>query len=166
MSKEAVFKCPHCGQACNGSREDIGAEAECPSCGNAFILKAVGGAFEKRPSGIMCFFGIFRRYFGFKGRMPRRDFWWAFLFWLISYFVSAVVDMMIWESPDRCAALFLLGTMTPLVAAQVRRLHDTGKSGWWVLLIFLCPINIAYFVWLATAGDKGQNRFGVDPKER
>lgn len=163
---EAIFKCPHCGQMFNGSKDDIGAEAECPSCGNTFVLEELRRFHGKRPNGFMCYLGIFKRYFGFMGRMSRREFWWAFFFWWAVYFLSLVVDFMIWSSPNWCFAIVSLGTLIPLVAAQVRRLHDTNKSGWWMPLILLCPINIAYFVWLATDGDKGPNRFGSDPKGR
>lgn len=163
---EAVFQCPHCGQMFNGSKEDVGAEAECPSCGNAFVLEELNDAHGKRPSGFMCYIGIFRKYFGFKGRMRRREFWWAFFFWWIVYILSAVADFVIWDSLNWCFYIVSIGTLIPLVAAQVRRLHDTGKSGWWMPLILLPPINIAYLVWLAAVGDKGPNRFGSDPKGR
>ena len=160
---DAIFKCPHCGQMFNGSKEDVGVEAECPSCGNNFRLEDMG-ALEKRPNGFMCYLGIFKNYFGFRGRMRRREFWWAFLFWWGVYLAALIVDFMVWNSPNWCIVLVSLGTFIPLAAAHVRRLHDTNKSGWWMPLILLCPINIAYFVWLATEGDKGQNRFGNDPK--
>lgn len=159
-----VFKCPHCEQMFNGSSKDIGAEAECPSCGNTFTLKPLSESPTKYPNGFMCYLGMLKKYFVFKGRMRRREFWWAFLFWWIVYLVSVIIDLTIWGSPNWCAVIVSLGTLIPLVAAQVRRLHDTNKCGWWVPLILLCPINIAYFVWLATDGDKGQNRFGSDPK--
>ncbi len=163
---DVLFKCPHCGQVFNGSGEDVSAEAECPLCGNAFKLEPLKGAQVDRPNAFMCYIGMLRKYFVFKGRTRRREFWWAFLFWWVVYLVSVIVDVMIWDSPNWCAVIVSLGTLIPLAAAQVRRLHDTNKSGWWVPLILLCPINIAYFVWLATDGDKGENRFGSDPKGR
>ena len=150
----------------DGSKEDIGAEAECPSCGKVFMLEALDGTPKKRPNAFMCYLGILRNYFGFKGRMRRREFWWAFLFWWVVYLGAIIIDFGVWGSPNWCVAIVLFGTFIPLAAAQVRRLHDTGKSGWWIPLILLCPINIVYFVWLATDGDKGLNRFGSDPKGR
>ena len=162
----AVYRCPHCGQRFNGLLEDAGADAECPSCGNVFTLEALSVAPGKLPNGFLCYLGIFKKYFGFKGRMRRREFWWAFLFWWVTYIGVIVADIVIWGAPDWCVAIFSLGGLIPLVAAQVRRLHDTNKSGLWVPLIFLCPLNVAYFVWLATDGDKGRNRFGEDPKGR
>ena len=163
---DAVFKCPYCGQMFDGSKDDVGKQTECPSCGNYFVLEESGHACRKRPNPLVCYFKMFRNYFGFKGRMRRREFWWAYLFWWVSYLAAAVVDFMVWGSLNWCMAIVGLGTLIPLVASQVRRLHDTNKSGWWMPLILLCPINIAYFVWLATDGDKGRNRFGEDPKGR
>ena len=161
---ESVFRCPHCGQLFIGSKEDVGAEAECSSCGNAFMLEAMTDGQAKHSSGFMCYLGMYRKFFWFRGRMRRRDFWWAFFFWWVVYFVTLIADYIIWDSPNWCAAIFLLVSLIPLAAAQVRRLHDTNKSGWWMPLILLCPINIVYFVWLATAGDKDQNRFGPPAK--
>lgn len=164
---DALFKCPYCGQVFNGLKEDSGAETECPSCGKVFTLEALYGVPKKLPNAFMCYIGIFKKYFGFKGRMRRREFWWAFLFWWITTFVAGIVDFMVWgEANSWCGIIVSLGTLTPLVAMKIRRLHDTNKRGWWVPLILLCPINIAYFVWLATDGDKGGNRFGPDPKGR
>ena len=163
---EMKFLCPYCGQKLCGEAEDVGADAECPSCGKTFQLDAGATASEKRPSPFLCYIGIFKRCFDFKSRMGRREFWWAFLFCWISYIMAFVVDIVIDGSDCWCFAAVSLVTFLPLEAAQVRRLHDTNKRGWWLPLILLTPINIAYFVWLASAGDKGTNRFGIDPKGR
>ena len=161
---EVVFKCPYCEQKLCGAEDDVGSEVECPTCGKNFVLEGPDAVRRKRPNGFMCYLGMLRNYFGFKGRMGRWEFWWAFLFWWIVIFVSAFVDGIIWNEPNWCTGVALLGNFIPLEAAQVRRLHDTNKSGWWVPLILLPPINIAYFVWLATEGDRGENRFGYDTK--
>ena len=163
---EMKFRCPHCGQKLCGEVEDVGADAECPSCGKVFRLETAMDGDAKRPNVFMCYIGIFRRYFDFKSRMGRREYWWAFLFWWIVYLLAAFIDGMIWGELNWCCASVSLGTFIPLMAAQVRRLHDTNKRGWWLLLMLLTPINIAYFVWLASAGDRGPNRFGADPKGR
>lgn len=163
---EMKFRCPHCGQKLCGASEDVGADAECPSCGKEFRLEAPREDGVKRPNAFMCFVGIFGRYFDFKSRMGRREFWWAFLFEAVFWILTCVVDFIIWDEPGWCWGAFSLGTFIPIVAAQVRRLHDTNKRGWWLLLILLCPINIAYFVWLASDGCRGWNRFGADPKGR
>jgi len=158
-----VFNCPNCGQMSSGSEEDVGVESKCPSCGCVFVLEVQPEDASRCPNIFMCYVGIFRRYFDFKRRMKRREFWWAFVFWWATYILAVVVDFMICGSVSWCAVVFSCVTIIPLAAAHVRRLHDTNKSGWWLPLILLCPINIAYFVWLATKGDRGLNRFGVEP---
>lgn len=163
---DALFRCPHCGEMFYGSKEDVGAEAECPSCGNVFVLEESGTTRGKRRNPLMCYLGIFRNYFGFKGRMRRREFWWAFLFWWVVYLISVFADILAWGELGWCTAIVGYGSLIPFAAAHARRLHDTNKRGWWMPLILLAPINIAYFVWLATDGDIGENRFGPDPKGR
>ena len=60
--------------------------------------------------------------------------------------------------------LFLLATLLPLVAAAVRRLHDTDRSGWWILISLLPLVGqVIFFVFLVTGGTRGPNRFGPDP---
>ena len=77
--------------------------------------------------------------------------------------------------------LFFLASLVPMVAVQVRRLHDLGVSGWWYLgyLVVggLAPaipnvgdslnglITIGWIVWMFFPGTQGANRFGDDPKQ-
>lgn len=63
------------------------------------------------------------------------------------------------------SGIFWLGTLIPSLAVSVRRLHDVGKSGWF-LLFWLIPIAgwIILFVWSVTKGDVGSNAWGDDPK--
>lgn len=169
--KTIQFKCPFCGQTYEGSATDVGAEAECESCGNSFRIKADAvSVVEKRPTGFGCYLEIFKRYFGFAGRSGRRAFWWAFLFNFLFLVVAGIVDGLAFDEYDDeqglvigCASLL---TVIPMLAAQFRRLHDTGKSGWWFLLAPLPPLNLALLVWLVQSGDLEANRFGEPPKNQ
>ena len=163
---DARYRCPHCGQVFEGSAGDAGSEADCPSCGKAFRLEPVAGTVaKKRPSPIRLYFGCFGKYCKFRGRACRREFWWAFAFNMLAGAIVAFLDTL-FSGPDGgvIAGIFLLATFLPMLAVHVRRLHDTNKSAWWILLFLLPVLNIAYIVWLATDGDKGKNRFGPDPK--
>ena len=60
-------------------------------------------------------------------------------------------------------ALVLLVFFLPSLSAQVRRLHDRNKSGWWYLLCFTIIGAIPLLVWLCQKGTTGENRFGPDP---
>lgn len=167
---DARFKCPHCGQIFAGLAEDAGLETDCPSCGKTFRLEILKDARPARPSGLMCYCGMFRNYVKFSGRAARREFWWAVLFNMLAAFLFGMADELVFDEYDdwkgAFALLYLLATSLPMLALQFRRLHDTNKSGWWWLLLPLPVVNLAYLVWLIDAGDKGRNRFGPDPKGR
>ena len=164
------FRCPFCGKISEAPAQYIGKEDNCPFCGRWFRLVAMTDVSASKPNGLMCYLGMFRRYFGFRGRTRRREFWWAFLFNTIVSVAVAFLDGFAFSNYDSrkysglLIWIYSLASFLPLLAIQVRRLHDTNKSGWWVLLFPMPVLNIAYLVWLATDGDRGDNRFGKDPK--
>ena len=164
------YQCPHCGQIFEGSGEYVGTETECPSCGKAFMLEAIDEAPATRPNGLMCYCGIFSNYVKFSGRASRREFWYAFLFHFIATFIAGFIDGVAFDEyddyPHLFSGLYALASLLPMIAIQFRRLHDTNKNGWWWLLLPMPVINLAYLVWLIDDGDRGQNRFGPDPKGR
>jgi uncharacterized membrane protein YhaH (DUF805 family) len=106
----------------------------------------------------------FRKYADFTGRASRPEYWWFFLSYVLLYFAALIVDAAI-GSPF-FVLLVGLGYFLPMLAAGVRRLHDTGRSGWW-LLVSLVPIvgGIILLVLLASAGEPGPNRYGPPPGE-
>ena len=62
-------------------------------------------------------------------------------------------------------AIFSLAILLPGLAACSRRLHDTGRSAWWILISFIPIVGlIVLIVFLAQKGQTGENRFGPDPK--
>jgi uncharacterized membrane protein YhaH (DUF805 family) len=69
----------------------------------------------------------FSKYADFSGRASRSEYWWFFLFLVIVYCVAAVIGNVAYY-------LVALGTLLPSLAAAVRRLRDSGRSGWWVLI--------------------------------
>ena len=159
------FQCPHCGQPYEGSSEDIGSQAECASCGRAFEIEAgsVTVAGKARPNGLQCYLRALRRYFGFRGRMGRREFCWTAVFEAAALFVVFVADLA--TGADKgLIYVFAIATVFPAFAAVARRLHDTDKSGWRVFLAVMPVLNLALFAWLVQKGDSGPNRFGADPK--
>jgi uncharacterized membrane protein YhaH (DUF805 family) len=104
----------------------------------------------------------FTKYAVFQGRANRPEYWWFLLSYVIVYAVAYAVASAI----DVVALAFLvpLAFFIPLLAAAVRRLHDTGRSGWWYL-IGLVPIVgfIILIVFLATVGNPGPNEYGPPP---
>jgi uncharacterized membrane protein YhaH (DUF805 family) len=88
----------------------------------------------------------FSKYADFGGRAARSEYWWFFLFILL---VSVAMSLF----SNTLSALFSLATLLPSIAAATRRLHDTNRSGWWQLIIFVPAIGlIVLIVFLAQEG--------------
>lgn len=111
-----------------------------------------------------------KKYVDFSGRARRREYWYFFLFYLLFYLAAAFLDGMLgaFDSGDGIALLttaFALGMLLPSITVGVRRLHDTGRSGWW-LLIALVPVLGALVLLFFSVQDSepGDNRFGPNPK--
>jgi uncharacterized membrane protein YhaH (DUF805 family) len=59
----------------------------------------------------------------------------------------------------------MLAVLLPGIAVSIRRLHDTDRSGWWLLIVLVPLVGaILLIVWYCTEGTRGPNRFGADPK--
>jgi len=100
----------------------------------------------------------------FTGRARRTEYWEFhminFGFCLLLAFLGIGVHVLI-----PLAYLYALASNLPSLAVKVRRMHDLGKSGWFVL-VELIPLigTIWVFILTCTAGEEGSNRFGDDPK--
>lgn len=91
----------------------------------------------------------FRKYADFNGRAGRPEYWWFYLFLLICNLVLSEISAVI-------GLVFALATLVPSIAAGTRRLHDTGRSGWWQLLWFVPVLGwIVLIVFLAQPGKAG-----------
>jgi uncharacterized membrane protein YhaH (DUF805 family) len=116
-----------------------------------------------------------RRYADFNGRARRSEYW---LFWLLTVILETVAFVLIGATGGNPASMNLglggillcaivLGLFVPSLAVLFRRLHDTDRSAWWVLIAFL-PIlgGLVLLVFTVLDGTPGANRFGPDPKAR
>lgn len=113
----------------------------------------------------------FRKYVTFTGRASRPEYWYAYLFSMILILVATLLDfsMMVGYStisdggmaPSFFVSLITLALFFPSLAISLRRLHDTDRSGWWMLLI-LVPLFgvIALIVFFCQRSSDGTNRFG------
>ncbi len=91
----------------------------------------------------------FNKYVDFSGRASRSEYWWFVLFVILGSFVTSLVSHWLY-------VLFALGTLLPSLAAASRRLHDTGRSGWWQLIGFIPLIGwIILIVFLAQESAEG-----------
>ena len=104
----------------------------------------------------------FANYVNFSGRAGLGEFWYWVLFIILAGIVTAILDA-IWfrDFFYPVSDLFTLATLLPGLAISVRRLHDTDRSGWWVLLSFIPLIGtIVLIVWWVQQGTPGPIRFG------
>lgn len=99
---------------------------------------------------------VLQNYANFKGRARRSEYWYFFLFTFIISIALSAVGFMIGNT--YLANLFSLAVLVPSLAVGVRRMHDVGKSGWYLL------IPIYNLILACTEGEKQANVYGEDPK--
>jgi uncharacterized membrane protein YhaH (DUF805 family) len=111
----------------------------------------------------------FSNYANFKGRAARSEFWYWQLFLVIAGLAVELLDLAISFGVfairgGPMSILFWLATLVPNLALYVRRLHDTNRSGWWLLILPVPAIGVVMVIaWFCFKGTKGYNRFGADP---
>ena len=103
------------------------------------------------------YFHVLKNYAVFDGRARRREFWSFFFVNMGISIVLSLVDCVI-GGPGVLNGVYSFGVLIPMFAAGARRMHDTGRNGWWQLL------PIANFIYWAEDGKPGSNQFGTNPK--
>jgi uncharacterized membrane protein YhaH (DUF805 family) len=112
----------------------------------------------------------FRKYFDFTGRARRKEYWYFTLFYCLSIFLSVILDMLFGTFNPQASLgwvtlVYLLASLCPMLAVSVRRLHDIGRSGWWVLLNLVPGFGSAALSVIALFDSQpGSNAFGFNPK--
>ena len=103
----------------------------------------------------------YKKFFDFSGRASKSEYWWFQLYAIIIYGMQFVFqgDLVLVFS------ILVIANIIPLYASGVRRLHDTDKSGWMVLISVIPLIGLYIIVLLIADGTKGKNRFGPKPKK-
>ena len=107
---------------------------------------------------------VIKKYAVFDGRAGRPEYWW---FALINTIISVVLDVVLRGAAGQAiGGIYGLAVLLPSIGVAIRRLHDTNRTGWW-LLVALIPIVgwIWIIVLLALAGDSGSNSYGPPPGE-
>ncbi|NLC70306.1 MAG: DUF805 domain-containing protein [Desulfuromonadaceae bacterium] len=108
---------------------------------------------------------VMKKYAVFSGRARRTEYW---MFFLINLLIAIGISLVegILGSPGVVGSLYSLAVVIPGIAVSMRRLHDTGRSGWW-LLIGLIPLlgAIVLLVFMVQEGNPGPNQYGASPKE-
>ena len=106
----------------------------------------------------------YRKYFVFKGRAPKSEFWWFFLLLFLFAWPLFLAELETGSWAGFLSLIYFLLTMSavfPYLAVFVRRLHDVGKSAWNILFMFIPAIGaIVILRWLMKHGDPESNKYG------
>jgi uncharacterized membrane protein YhaH (DUF805 family) len=110
------------------------------------------------------FIEALKKYAVFSGRARRSEYWYFVLFYALLYAVFLGVGFAI--KVPFIVAIVVFGLLLPHWGVSVRRLHDTGRSGWWILLGIIPLVGfIVLLVFFTADSEAGANKYGPNPKE-
>ena len=148
----ALIQCPECGQQISDKAN------ACPNCGcpisNQHRESTSINGNRMLDFGNAIFDCFTKKYTDFKGRSRRSEY---FPFLIVVVFVYACCRAFFEDTPILAFIVAIILDI-PLLAVTARRLHDVGKSGWWML----CPILPIF--WMFKDSDVGSNQWGISPK--
>ncbi len=104
------------------------------------------------------FIGALKKYADFKGRARRKEYWMFVLIYMVIQVVFAVLGL------DLISMLIGLGLLVPSLSIGARRLHDTGRSGWWQLIYLVPLIGLIVMIVFLVQDSHDENDYGVNPK--
>lgn len=112
---------------------------------------------------------VFKKYADFKGRATRREYWLFFLANFLAMIVLTIAGNFItgfrFDFGEILARIYDLVVLLPSLAVCVRRLHDSGRSAWWLLLIAIPIVGwIILLVFLLLDSQPAENKYGPNPK--
>ena len=110
----------------------------------------------------MPYLEVFAKYFDFSGRAKRTEYWSFYLIHAIVFAVLFSLGATVGWVFFVLFGIYYLATIIPSVAVLVRRLHDTGRSGWWVLIGFV-PFGGIVLLIFTLMGSDGPNDYGPEP---
>lgn len=137
---------------CRGCGKEIHETAPtCPHCGatqnNKKVLAEQNTVRKKTNSPFDWYITALKKYTQFSGRADRQEFWWFTLF-------NTLISMILIALFLPVGLVYYWGSVLPAFAAGSRRLHDTGRSAWWIL------VPLANIIFLAEAGQEFENQYG------
>jgi uncharacterized membrane protein YhaH (DUF805 family) len=112
------------------------------------------------------YFEVLQKYTLFTGRARRSEFWYFVLISVLIGFVLGILDSVIRKLAGfgPFGMIYGLAVLVPTIAVSIRRLHDTDRSGWWLLLGLVPLVGLVLIVFLAEDGKASTNRYGQNPK--
>ncbi|TRW50380.1 DUF805 domain-containing protein [Aliidiomarina halalkaliphila] len=115
---------------------------------------------------------VFRKYTVFTGRSRRAEYWWFILINMIIAFILGFIDGFSGTFNEQfglglLSGIYMLVILIPSIAVAIRRLHDTGRSGWWMLILFVPLIGgLVFLVFMLLPSEAGENKWGPNPIEQ
>jgi len=119
---------------------------------------------------------IKNRYAKFDGRATRSEYWYFILFYFIFSIIAAILDSLVINPMLGASSteagqggilqmIFALGLLIPSLALGIRRFHDIGKSGWWILIGFIPILGLLALIYFYVQDSQaGSNLYGENPK--
>lgn len=108
---------------------------------------------------------VYSKYATFSGRATLSEYWWFVLFWYAIILCAVLLGVATGIDKPILALIGIFGAISfiPIVALRVRRLHDIGKSGWWIFLGLVPYIGGFILFLFSVIGSDGENEYGPDP---
>lgn len=101
---------------------------------------------------------VFNNFTNFSGRARRSEYWYFFLFNYVSMMILSKINIL--------SGVYSLIVFIPALAVLIRRLHDTGRPGWWFFIVFLPIVGAFVLIYLlAQDSQPGTNQYGPNPKD-
>ncbi|WP_432892786.1 DUF805 domain-containing protein [Kribbella sp. CA-245084] len=115
---------------------------------------------------------VLKKYAVFDGRARRKEYWMFVLFNVIASIILSILDRILGldfggssSSSGWLSTIYSLAVLLPTIGVAIRRMHDTGRSGWWILINLIPCVGWIWFIVLAAQeGNAGDNAYGPDPK--
>lgn len=106
---------------------------------------------------------VLKNYAVFNGRARRKEYWMFMLFNILISFAIGFIEGFLGSS-GVIGLIYALAVLVPSIAVAIRRLHDTGRSGWWVLLGLVPVLGIILLIFLVLDSQPNDNEYGPNPK--
>jgi uncharacterized membrane protein YhaH (DUF805 family) len=107
---------------------------------------------------------VVNKYVTFDGRARRSEYWYWFLAVILVEIVIGILYLLSSTLGLILYVVFGLAIILPSVAVAIRRLHDTNRTGWWILLSLIPFGGIVLLVFYLFDGTPGENNYGPSPK--
>jgi len=115
-------------------------------------------------------FTAYKNYWDFQGRASRSEYWLFFLFNFLLGMVAGIIDVLVFHQPGLfgpCALFLTFANLIPNLSVTFRRLHDTDRTAWWLLIAAIPLIGaLVLCVFSLLRGTQSENRFGPEPGQR